>query len=251
MAEYKQYTFSDSGTEITFMENFINTLLSLDDSFSLENEAGDTITVASEFEDRTSAKTATFFINLGNGTRFKLQRNGSNNQRGKFYTASFSGGGYSTTARLDFDTTSWGLDIDTQYVRPLFIAYLKSDTMLILWLGGCGIQSLSASPMVLSKICDGSNYYTGWTNSANMMSSTFINGNVSCTYVNMLPYAQQAGHIDYTESTSFVSGGAKQFICTDILSCSTIPQWSNISLPNGKNYMAVAANAMVEVDPEE
>lgn len=249
MAEYKQYTFSDSGTEITFMENFINTLLSLDDSFSLENEAGDPITVASEFEDRTSAKTATFYINLGNGTRFKLTRNKSNNQNGQFYGASFSGEGYVTSARLDFDTTSWGLAIGTQYVRPLFIAYLKSDTMLILWLGGFSSQSPSAATMVLSKIYDGSNYYTGWAASANMMSGTFINGNVSCTYVNMLPYAQQAGHIDYTNGTTFVSGGAKQFTCTDILACSTIPQWSNISLPNGKNYMAIAANAMVEIDP--
>lgn len=249
MAEFKQFTFSDNGTEITFMENFIATILNLDDSFSLENESGESITVASEFEDRTSSKTATFYINLGNGTRLKFLRNKSNNQRGASYGVSFSGSSYSVSASMGFDTTTWGLDIDSVITRPVFIGYLKSDTILILWLSGYSTQTISSSACVLSKITDGSNIYTGFINSANPMSASFIYNNTSFTYVASLPYAQSAGNIDFINSTSFISGGVKQFSCTDILSCSTVPQWSSIALPNSKNYLAIGTNALVEVEP--
>lgn len=249
MAEFRQFTFSDNGTEITFMENFIATILSLDDSFSLENESGESITVASEFEDRTSSKIATFYINLGNGTRLRFLRDKSNNASGKAYLASFSGNSYSLSAQVIFDTTSWGLGIDTVITRPVFIGYLKSDTMLILWLGGYGVQTISSSTCVSSKITDGSNIYTGFINSANPMSANFIYNNTSFTYASSLPYAQSPGNIDFINSTSFVSGGVKQFSCTDILSCSTVPQWSSIALPNGKNYLAIGTHALVEVEP--
>ena len=250
MAEFKQFYYSDTGTEITFIQGFIDFILSFDSSFSLEDEEGNPITVASQYEDRTSSARATFYINLGNGSKLRIQRRHTNNSNTGEFEFACSNDGYASVPRVSFDTSSWGLAIDTQYLRKFFIMYIKSDSMFILWIGGWIQTQITQGGIALSKITSGENTYTGFIDTIQALSATFYGNNTTSTYSPIFTYSAGAGNIDFVEKAIFTSASVKSFEVEEIKSCSTVPQWSNIALPDGRNFYAIATNAMVEVDPE-
>ena len=73
MGEFRQFIYSNTGTEITFMEGLIDVLEDL--GLTCEDASGNPTTAAAQYADRTSASQATFYFNLGHDTRLCLQRN--------------------------------------------------------------------------------------------------------------------------------------------------------------------------------
>lgn len=51
MAEFKQFTYTNTGTEIDFFNGFMDTLLGLDSSFTLEDVDGNPTTIDAQYAD--------------------------------------------------------------------------------------------------------------------------------------------------------------------------------------------------------
>lgn len=250
MAIFKQFSYSETGTEITFMQGLIDLICDVMDA-TCEDAEGNPITAVEELIIDASKQSA-FYFNLGNGTKFKLQRERTNNQGTKGYSASFSSDSYGASTLFDYDMTTWRCGIDQVCERKMFIAYLKSDNLKMIWFGGKGGSAIANSQCVFSKIIGDENTYTsGLINSVSPLAGTFYGNNMSLTYSPIFAYSAGASKVDYADHVAFVSGGVKQFDCEEMLSCSTVSQWSTILLGNGKTCLAIAANALVPLDPEE
>lgn len=55
--------------------------------------------------------------------------------------------------------------------------------------------------------------------------------------------------VPYKELEGTLTAGQTSITFTDSVINSKVPQWSSIALPNGKNYLAIGTNALVEVEP--
>lgn len=64
----------------------------------------------------------------------------------------------------------------------------------------------------------------------------------------MINFAAPAGQIGYSNIAPIANGGSLAFYASDLLSCTTVSKGNNIALPNGKTYIALGSNTMVEID---
>ena len=248
MAIFKQFIYTNTGTEIDFAQGLIDLICGLNDSITCEDVDGNPTTAAEQYADLTRELKPTFVFNFGGGLKVKLVRD----EEG---TAS------STHASRRFSVVTnndWRFHLqflnalalaDYATTRSLFIAYLKSDDFVALWIGAYNVTALTSSSTI-SAIYENDDCYVGVGN-FNVLNSTFIGSNSSVTFSPAFSYSASAGKIDFAEQSTFVSGTAKQFSTEAIKSCSTMPQFSSIALPDGRNFFTISANAMVEVEEEE
>ncbi len=246
MGVYNKFTYTNTGSEIDFMQGLIDIIVGL--GATCEDTEGNPTTAAAQYADLTSASQATFVFNFGGNAKLTIQRRGTNDQSANFLNVSTPQ--YSTT---DLAFAFGPLSATQQTSRSLNLAYYKSADFIVIWFiwysrtaitqATCYFACLKANNDVFYSSGSGYNAITG------SFLGTTINGNLSA----LLQYSASAGNIDYIEKIPFVSSGVKQFETSSIMSCSTVPQFSSISLPNGKNYFTLSANLMVDVtpDPEE
>ena len=243
MGVYNKFTYTNTGTEIDFMQGLIDIFTGL--GATCEDTNGNPTTAAAQYADLTSASQATFVFNFGGNAKLTIQRRGTNNQAINFLNVSTP---QSSTNNL---AIAYAPEYaTTQTERALNIAYYKSSNLNIIWLiwynqtaitqASYNFACLKANNDVFYSSSTGYNAITG------SFLGTTINGNLSA----LLQYSANAGYIDYIENAAFVSSGVKQFGTPAVSSCSTVPQFSNISLPNNKNYFSLSANLMVDVTPE-
>lgn len=67
------------------------------------------------------------------------------------------------------------------------------------------------------------------------------------SFVKMINFAAPAGNVAYSSIAPLANGGQLALYASDVLSCSTLTRGSTISLPNGKNYLTIGSNTMVEI----
>lgn len=106
-------------------------------------------------------------------------------------------------------------------------------------------------PFSVGCVTDGNNNYFGGANdSTDLLSAQFykLSDYTSGYYfAKMINFAAPAGNIGYSSIAPFSNGGSLAFYVSEILSCSTVNQFITINLPNGKNYLSIGSNAMVEI----
>ena len=107
---------------------------------------------------------------------------------------------------------------------------------------------------VIAYVTDGNNnYFAGGTyyngvrdihdiNCYNL--DTLASGYVFPKTIN---FAAPAGSILYSSLAPFSNGGSFAFFAKDLYSCSTVSRGSTIALPNGKVFISIGTNAMVEI----
>ena len=245
MAIFRQYLYTNTGSEIDFMQGLIDLICSLGDNITCEDEHGNPTTAAAQFADLTSSSTAKFYINFGTSTehqtgyRLCILRNTNNSQMCKVYK---------------FDNRDiqyeWGNDyVATETSRSFYITYLKSDNFFALWIGAYNINNITSTLYSVMRMTNNSSKYIAYViGGYNIISATFTGNDTSVTFSSLFQYSAGAGKIDYVNHAPFISGGAKQFESSDIYSCSTVPQFSSIALPDGNNYYTIGTNAMVKVE---
>lgn len=246
MAEFRQFVYTNTGTEIDFMEGLVDLICGLDSSITVVDVNGNPTTVAEQYEERSSTNIPQFIFEFGTGFNLGIKRNNTtDNPVDKIQVGVGSG------TNISYKGSFWGgnFAIDTDASRGQYIAYLKSDTMIGIWIGAyTGSFTSSVSASILKLITPTANYVGGVISNA-VMTSNFISNNSTSTLYTLLSYNAGAGNIDYINHSMFMSGGAKSFAFPDIYSCSTVSIGTSIALPNGKNYFAIGTNSMVEVDP--
>lgn len=243
MAEITQYVYTNSGTELDFIQGIIDIICDMDDNITLEDINGDPTTVAAQYADLTSSSQADFYLRFNDNFRLELKR-GANNATNT-YNFSFK----STQSTRDIRFAYAGRVPTYEVARQYYITYVDGENVKILYFGDYNASGLSGTNCSLIYLKDSSEVYVGHMNSNVALNANLYGDTNTLTYSALLPYATEAGSIDYVGSTSFMSGGAKALTISEIYSCSTINQFSSIGLPNGKNYFAIGTNAMVEVDP--
>lgn len=244
MGVYKQFVYSNTGTEIEFMQGLIDLICGLGDGITCEDESGNPTTAQAQYADLTSASTALFYINFGNNVRLMIRRGSTNNNNTTFFYFDDYGHG------IGFVRNNQA--VMTVIERTCFITYYKNDGIVHFSIGSFDTVRLSDAKHHFMLVKNGSNWLVGRATYPNVpIAQTFTDGEISGTFPILYPYSAGAGHIDYSSSIPFISGGSKQFDCADIMPCSTVAQWASIALPDGKNYLAIGTNAMVELDAED
>ena len=244
MGVYNKFTYTNTGSEIDFMQGLIDIIVGL--GATCEDTEGNPTTAALQYADLTSESQATFVFNFGGNAKLTIQRRGTNNNSVNFLRVSTP----------QYSTDDLAFAFAPQYAteqtnRTLNLAYYKSNDFIAIWFiwynrtaitqATCNFACLEANNDVFYSSAGGYNAITG----------SFLGTTISGTLFASLKYSAGAGNIDYIENTLFISSGVKQFGTSAIVSCSTVPQFSSIALPNGKNYFTLTTNLMVEVDLEE
>lgn len=247
MAEFRQFVYTNTGTEIEFMQGLVDLICGLDSSITVVDVNGNPTTVAEQYEERSSTNTPQFIFEFGTGFNLGIKRNNStNNSVDKIQVGVGSG------TNISYNGSFWGgnFTIDTDATRKQFVTYIKSDTMVGIWMGPYTASFTSeVRASILKLITPTANYVGGLYNSNAVMTSNFIGTDSTHTLYTLLSYRADAGNIDYINYSIFMSGGVKSFTFPDIYSCSTVSIGTSIALPNGKNYFAIGTNSMVEVEP--
>ena len=245
MAIFRQFTYTNNGTEIEFAQGLIDLICGLDEGITCEDVNGDPTTAAAAYADLTSASKATFIFNFGNNVKMKVERNATNNNSAALYKIYYTA---SSSSNVQWATT--GSAVNTVGTRSYFISYLKSENLIALWIGAYSVVNISnanVSAMILKNSTDS---FAALINTANIIGQALVGGEMSVTYSPLFHYAAEAGKIDYVDHAAFISGGTKQFDSEEIFSCSTVSQFASISLPNRGNYFAIGTNALVPIDAE-
>ena len=245
MAVFRQFLYTNNGNEIAFMQGFVDLILNLGVDIKVEDASGNEITVADAYSDLTSATMATFYLNFGAGNRIKFRRGNHNATNIDHFWVSDAAESFNLRVYFGGDMT-----IGATVARSFYVTYIKSENFFAFWFGDYNISSISSSKINFSRVINAGEKYFELASGINPLSNNYLGNNISGKITSFLNYAAPAGYIDYVDSAPFISGGTKQFEISEVKQCSTIPQFSSISLPNGKNYLAIHTNAMVEVDPE-
>ena len=241
MAEFRQFTYSSSGTEIEFAKGLTDLICSFDSSFTVSDTNGNVKTIEQIYSEELGA----FQVNFGNGQVLRFTRRNGATAGGQSWNTMFGNIGNSNTLY-----SSANLTIDTAANRQFFIAYFKSDNLLMLWLGSYNISAITSTVGCITMITHNNEKYVGGINNYTPLSFDLIGSNsTGRIYPIAMNYSVGAGSIDYIDRSQFVSGGAKLFEVSDVYSCSNMNSFSSIALPNGKNFFTIGTNAMVEVDP--
>lgn len=247
MAEFRQFTYSNTGTESDFLQGLIDFICSIDDDITCVDSDGNPTTAAEQFADLTSASKAKVLFNFGNGvTGFHLERGGTNNQNIQYYFV----GNYGHA--LNFYTGAIGAQVEA--TRSFTIIYYKSETIKFLGLGDYNATGMSGIKHFFTLLINNNDKYVGYTDAPNtslLNNVNFVGENMTLTVPSVLNYSAGAGKIDLFEGYPFISGGARQFLANGVVACSTVTLFSTIALPNGKIYFAIHTNAMVDITPPE
>ena len=242
MATFRQFTYTNNGTEIEFLQGFIDLICGLDTDITCEDASGNETTAVEQFANMTSSGRADIFFNFGNALKIEFKRTATNNSNANGYQI-YNNGSSVTTIRQTNQTQS----PTTNMARSYFVTYIKTDSVLILWLGHWNTALITAAIYSLMRIkTDESNYLSNGANT-NPIGNTFMGNNSSVLFSTVLPYSCEAGKIDFVEKSIFVSGGTKVFELAEIKSCSSVSQFSNIALADGRNFYAIGSNAIVEI----
>lgn len=246
MAIFKQFTYTKTGTEIEFLQGFIDLICGLDSDITCEDINGNETTAAAQFADLSSNSRADIFFNFGNALKIEFRRAASNASSTYGYQIINNG-----TQLLTLRYASSGTNVTTSAERSFFISYIKSSNVIALWLANYNVSAIANATYTLMRIKTANDNYLMNAYSNNPIGGTFTNDNSSVVLSTVLPYACVAGSVDIIEKTIFTSGGVKALEITDIKSCSTVSQFSSIALPNGKNYFAIGTNNLVEIEDED
>lgn len=244
MGEFRQFTYSNTGTEIDFMNGIIDIFSNL--GATCEDTNGNPTTAELQYADLTGASTATFVFNFGGSAKFTLHRNGTNNNSANYMTLA------SPTVDTNNIAYAWGpQNVNTQTERALSIGYYKSEKLIVLWIGWYNKTPITQCSISIACLKNNNITYYSSVLNANAITQTFygdgINGYIAPSIFN---YSAGVGKIDYTEKVSFLSSGVKQFDISSVKACSTVSQWGSIALPDGRNFVALSSNLMVEVTEE-
>ena len=247
MGEFRRITYTNSGTEIDFMNGLISLICSLGDNITCEDVNGNPTTAAIQYADLTSASQATFVFNFGGAAKLTIQRRGTNDTSNLYYRVATD-----TAYTNDLASMFAPQYVMTVATRTFNISYYKSDDLIIIWFGWYNCPDIFNSTFSFVYLNTNSDIFYASVANHNVITSNFyngtINGNLAPTIFN---YSAGAGKIDYTEKVPFLSAGTKQFDVFCIYACSTVSQYSSIALPNGKNYFAIGTNLMVDVTEDE
>ena len=245
MGEFQHITYSNAGTEIDFMDGFVNLICGLGDNITCEDVNGNPTTAALQYADLTSASQATFVFNFGGAAKLTIQRRSTNDGANLYYRAA-TDTSYTNDLACAF-STYYVTDTTT---RAFNISYYKSDNLIILWLGWYNRPAITNTSFSFVYLNTNSDIFYSSVAGHTAITSTFYNGTISGSLATvLLNYSAGAGNIDYLSKVPMLSAGTKLFDVTELVACSSIPQYSNIALPNGKNYYSVSTNLMVEIDP--
>jgi hypothetical protein len=114
--------------------------------------------------------------------------------------------------------------------------------------------------VLISMITDGNNNYfagqnywenhsmSGYADKLTGIDFYKTDGTHGYVFSKMINFAAPAGNIAYSSIAPLSNGGSLALYAAGILSCSTVAPFSSIALPNGKNYIAIDSNAMIEID---
>lgn len=245
MAVFKQFTYTNNGTEVDFMQGLIDLICGLDESITVEDENGDPTTAAAQYADLTSASKAAFYLNFGNNRKLSLARAYTNDRVcAQLYINIFGAGD-----RI-WNYSNQNGAVMAEKNRSVFIAYIKSESLIVLWIGDYNITAITNAGDSIMKVKTGNDSFTAGLYNINIMGAQFVGSNSSATFSPVFQYSAGAGNVDFIEKAVFVSGGAKAFETEDIKSCSNMPQFASIALPDGRNFFTIATNAMVQIDEE-
>lgn len=243
MGEFQHITYSNAGTEIDFMDGFVNLICGLGDNITCEDTEGNPTTAALQYADLTSASKATFVFNFGGAAKLTIQRRGTNNESNLYFRVATD-----TSSTDDLASMFSPQYVTTVTTRAFNISYYKSDNLIILWLGWYNRPDITNTTFSFVYLNTNSDIFYSSVATHNAITNTYYNGTISGNLgTALLNYSAGAGNIDYLSKVPMLSAGTKLFDVTEIVGCSTVPQYSNISLPNGKNYYSVSTNLMVEV----
>lgn len=249
MAEVKQYTLSVIGTEIEFIQAFIDMFCSLGPNITCEDVNGDPTTAALQYADLTSASTATFIFNMGNNVKLRFYRNYDNSQTCVRYRFCIDG----SSDSMFIDCSSSSLSVLTVATRAFFLTTVKSANFFAIWAANYSHTSIqNSTPCIMRILNNGENYVmiNPKTNNTAFRNTFTSNNSVSVGYRQLFNYAASAGNIDYIDHTIFTSSNTKVFDFPEIYSCSNLTFGTSIALPNNRNFWAIDTNAMIEIDEE-
>ena len=246
MAIFRQFSYTNNGTEIEFAQGLIDLICGLDEGITCEDVNGDPTTAAAAYSDLTSASKATFVFNFGNNVKMKFERNSTNNSTANGYKIYYTQSNSVNTYWFNNSSA-----VNATGARTYFISYIKSENLIVLWLGGFAVVTVSNANFSAMILRNSTNSFSALINNVNILNQTLVGGGKSVTYSPLFQYSAEAGKIDYVDHAPFISGGSKQFDTEEILSCSTVSQFSSIALPDGRNFFAISTNAMVEISEEE
>lgn len=232
--------------ELEFWTNFISYMTSLDSRITCN-------TTAAEQCDIKKIYTPVYIFDFDGKFQIKFTRTDQWNNWTQNYAVNFiiNGTSYAGNWMLFCNLNAGTYRPDSNVFMQYSVASIISDTSMFIWLGSYGTSSdVSAFSNSGAFLGD----YAGYKNNYNIMAGNFYDvanaGVVASSIVPALAYSAGPGNIDYIEKVVFVSNGTRTFEDTNLFACSTVAFWTTISLPNGKNYLAIHTNAMVEVDPE-
>jgi hypothetical protein len=240
MAEFRQFTFTNTGTEIDFVQALFDLITEIDDGIIIEDSNGEPITDAADLYVDTTVK-AIFYLNLGNNQKIKFER----------WTVIRDGTQSFLVNNQQCLYSTGNMAYDYQGIRQFFIGYYKSENVTALWFGSYNATTLQYAPRSGMVIKTANDRFAAVVTNNNPIVGSFVGSNSTITFVNIMNYSAGVGNIDYIEKSVFVSGGARALFIPDIFSCSTVAQWSTIALPNGKLYFAIHTNAMIDITPPE
>lgn len=252
MAIIKEPAAITGNNELQFWTNFISYITSLDSRITCN-------TTAAEQCDIRVVYTPEFTFDFDGKFQIKFKRNGQWNQWAQNYIVTYIINGVSYTPANNNNQYLLFCDPNDGTYRPdsaVFMRYsvaaIISDESIFIWFGNYG-QSTNVSTYQNAGAFIGD--YAGYSTGYNILSGAFYDvvnaGVVAYSIAPILQYSAGAGNIDYIEKAVFISNGARGFEIAGLCSCSTVTFWTTISLPNGKNYLAIHTNAMIEIDPEE
>lgn len=239
MAIFKQFLYTNTGTEIDFMQCLVDLICGLDEDITIEDASGNPTTIANQYADLST--TPDFFLNLGNGVKLEFKRPRASTSGTSDYLV--NGNNYVAWGN-SYQTTSAG-------TRSFFIAYLKSENLKVLWIGNYSNTAISGARTSFLIVKTANDSFVNMQNNVNVLNYALVGSDTSVTYSPLFQYAQAAGNVDFIDHAAFVSGGVKAFDSEEFYSCSTVSQWSTILLGNGRTCFAIAANALVPLDEEE
>ena len=242
MATFRQFTYTNNGTEIEFLQGFIDLICGLDTDITCEDASGNETTAAEQFANMTSSGRADFFFNFGNSLKIEFKRAATNNSNTNGYQILNNGSSLVTIRQ-----TNQAQSPTTNIARSYFVTYIKTDSILALWIGNYNITVITGAAYSLMRIKTDESYYLSNGANTNPIGNTFTGNNLSVLFSTVLPYSCEAGNIDFIEKSIFVSGGTKVIELYEIKSCSTVTQFSNIALADGRNFYAIGSNAIVEI----
>lgn len=210
-----------------------------------------------QFDD--TSNTATFDFDIDGKFQIRLQRGAVNSTATRAYYGSIIVNGneygrkadniFGTNVTPDSGSANGGLRI---------ASYIDTNVILI-----CISQKNTMSStnlpghMCFAMITDGDkNYFAGYNNGspvtfAGITSMYFyktLDATAGYTVPKMINFTAPTGSICYSSILPVQNSNGLAFYCADIFSCSTVSIGANIALPNGKNYFAIDANAMVVID---